>query len=129
MATKWVEYVMDNRSFGEFILSDQVRDVVVEVCNDIADTAADLTPRRKDRGKVPDGVALHDRFKVNRNAGVFRIGRNVRVKVEVYNDARHAAAVEFGHKGGDGARKGRHRMLGRAGAAYGDFKPDEGWLA
>lgn len=107
--------------FGGFILSDQVRDVTEEVAKDIAELAGVLAPRRKDRGNVPDGTAMADRFKVNREAGTIKVSRNVRVKVEVFNEAPSAAPNEFGNK-----HNTRHRMLGRAGAAFGDFKPEGG---
>lgn len=110
----------DHKSFGEFILSEQVRDVTTDVAQDIADLAGQLAPRRK-HGQAPDGTSMADRFEVKREAGTIKVGRNVRVKVEVFNSARSAAPNEFG-----GRRNKRHRMLGRAGATFGDFKPDGG---
>lgn len=114
-------YVPNNRSFGAFILSDQVRDVTEEVARDIAPVAA--------AGVGPGGGeqsrGLHDRvragFKVKRNAGVIKVGRNVRVKVEVENDVAGSALIEHGARGIK-----RDRMLGRAGALFGDFKPEDG---
>lgn len=119
-----IRYVANNRQadgFGGFIRSEQMRDVTAEVAGDIAALAATKAPRRKDRGNVPDGTAMADQFKVNREAGMLKVSGNVRVKVEVYNEARSAAPNEFGSK-----RNKRHRMLGRAGAAFGDFKPEGG---
>lgn len=110
----------DHKSFGRFIRSDQMREVTAEVARDIASKARDLAPRRK-HGDVPEGVAMADRFEVNREAGYIKVAGNIRVKVEVYNSARSAAPNEFG-----GKRNARHRMLGRAGAAFGDFKPRGG---
>lgn len=106
--------------FGGFILSDQVRDATNEVAEDIAVLAKELAPRRKS-GVVPDGTAMADRFKVKRDAGTIKVSGNIRVKVEVYNEAASAAPNEFGNK-----RNHRYRMLGRAGAAFGDFKPEGG---
>lgn len=106
--------------FGGFILSDDVRDVTVEVAKDIAAKARQLAPRRK-HGSTPDGLSMADQFKVNRDAGTIKVAGNIRVRVEVFNSARSAAPNEFG-----GQRNARHRMLGRAGAAFGDFKPDGG---
>lgn len=106
---------------GGLLRSDQIRDVTEEVAHDIAEQARLFSPRRKDRGEVPDGTAMADRFKVKREAGVIRVKGNIRVKVEVYNEAPSAAPNEFG-----GTRNKRHRMLGRAGAMFGDFKPDGG---
>ena len=107
------------KSFREMMRSEQARDVTEEVAKDIADRARDLSPRRKS-GVPPEGVAMADRFKVEREAGQIKVNGALRVKVEVYNEARSAAPNEFG-----GKRNERHRMLGRAGAEFGDFKgPD-----
>jgi hypothetical protein len=116
-----IRYSPDHRSFGEFMVSEQMRDVTAEVCADIADRAKEYAPRRKSRGNVPDGAAMADRFEVKREAGVLKVSGNMRVMCEVFNEAPSAAANEFG-----GKRNKRHRMLGRAGAAFGDFKPDGG---
>lgn len=112
--------------FGGFILSDDVRDVTEEVAKDIAELAGQYAPRRKS-GKAPDGTAMADRFKVNRNAGTIKVSGNRRVKVEVYNESKSAAPNEFGNKDKDGTQHTpRHRMLGRAGAHFGDFKTGKG---
>ena len=113
-----VRYVPSRVGFGAFIRSDQVRDPVVEVAEDIAASAAT---------KVSDGSAggLHDRvrkrFKVKRKAGLLKVAGNLRVKVEVFNDEPGSALVEFGARNIQ-----RDRPLGRAGPGFGDFKPDEG---
>jgi hypothetical protein len=113
------DHSKDN-GFGGFILSDQVRDVTEEVAKDIAALAKQYAPRRK-AGIVPDGTAMADRFKVKKDAGTIKVAGNIRVKVEVFNEAASAAPNEFGNK-----RNKRYRMLGRAGAAFGDFKPEGG---
>lgn len=115
-----VKYVPNHRSFGAFIKSDQMRDVTEEVAQDIAARAADLSPTSK-RGGDQDGRRMKDQFEVVRNAGFIKVSGNLRVLVEVVNGARSAAPNEFGTK-----RTKRHRMLGRAGAEFGDFKPEGG---
>lgn len=115
-----VVYRPDHVSFGEFMRSEQMRKVTVHVAKDIAGRARDYAPRRK-TGIPPDGTAMADRFKVNDEAGFLKVSGNVRVKVEVFNEAPSAAPNEFGSQ-----RNQRHRMLGRAGADFGDFKPDGG---
>lgn len=118
-----VKYVPDNSmatGMGGFLRSEQMRDVTVEAAQDIAKLAGEYAPRRK-AGVVPDGTAMADRFRVNREAGLLKVSGNLRVKVEVYNEAASAAPNEFGNK-----RNKRHRMLGRAGAAIGEFKPTGG---
>ena len=95
--------------------------IPTEAAKDIALMAASLVVR-------PPGAqttrGLHERvragFKVKRNAGIMRVAGNFRVKVEVYNNE-EAALIEFGGRGLQ-----RQRPLGRAGAAFGDFKPEGG---
>lgn len=115
-----VRYVPNHRSFAKFIKSDQVRDPTAEVAEDIAALAKELSPTST-RGGDQEGRRMKDRFKVVKAAGFMKVSGNIRVKVEIVNDARSAAPNEFGTK-----RNKAHRMLGRAGAAFGDFKPDGG---
>lgn len=110
------KYVPNNRSFGAFIRSDQVRDAVVEVAKEIAALAKELSPKSDAPGKH-----MANSFTVQKNAGLIKVSGNLRVRVLVNNNDRAAALNEFGTK-----RNKRVRMLGRAGAAFGDFKPDGG---
>lgn len=125
-----VRYVPNHPSFGAFMRSDQMRDVTTEVAKDIATlAAANVTERQRDVSdhRVDDraSTGLHERvragFKVKRQAGLLKVAGNLRVKVEVVNDVEGAALLEFGARG-----LPRQRMLGRAGAAFGDFKPEGG---
>lgn len=120
MAARHARYVRNKKEFGEFMRSEQMREVTNEVAQDIAAMAAANTPRSK-RKRNKRSPHLADNFKVKRNAGLIKVSRSRRVLVEVYNPSRHAGAVEFGHRG----KRGR-RMLGKAGAAHGDFKPKGG---
>lgn len=112
-----VWYVPNHRSFGAFMRSEQMRDVTEEVAKDIAHVAAELSP--------VDTGDLASSFKVKREAGLMKVGGNLRVKVLVENNSDHAAANEFGI--GRLGPRGR-RMLLRAGARFGDTKlgPEEG---
>lgn len=125
-----IRYVPDRKSFRAFMLSEQMRDVTTEVANDIAKMAGQLAPGGGDDTYESDNdIPLSKNFKVQREAGIHVIvtrgHTNPRVKVVVYNDLRHAAAVEFG-QGKHGSKKGARRMLGRAGAMFGDFAPRGG---
>lgn len=119
-----VMYVPNHRSFGAFMRSDQMRDVTEDVANDIALAAAALTPTKKG-GRIRERTGLHARvkggFRVKRDAGLMKVGGNLRVKVTVINSEPGAPLVEFGGRG-----LARRRMLGRAGAKFGDFKPEGG---
>lgn len=115
-----VRYVPNHRSFGAFLRSEQMRDVTEDVASDIASTAKALSPESS-RGGDQEGRRMKDQFKVEREAGLMKVSGNFRVMVIVSNNARSAAPNEFGTK-----RNKRHRMLGRAGALFGDFKPDGG---
>jgi len=117
-------YVPNHPSFGAFIRSDQVRDPVAEVAQDIAALAG--TNVRDQSGKeISRSRGLHDRvragFKVKRNGGLIKVAGNLRVRVLVENNVDGSALLEFGARG-----LPRQRMLGRAGAEFGDFKPEGG---
>lgn len=115
-----VWYKPNHRSFGAFIRSEQMRDVTEEVAVDIAKLAKELSPVSQ-RGGTQDGLRMRDQFRVLRESGFIKVSGNVRVVVEIVNTARSAAPNEFGT-----SKNRRHRMLGRAGAAFGDFKPEGG---
>lgn len=112
-----VWYVPDHESFGHFILSEQIRKPVKEVCHLIAIRAGELAPRS---AVDDDGEHMADKFEVESD-GVMTVAENPRVRELVTNGDPASVANEFG-----GRRNKRHRMLGRAGAAFGDFKPDGG---
>ena len=120
MGRRRVVYVPNHPSFGAFIKSDQVRDPTAEVAEDIAATAKNLSPESS-RGGDQEGRRMKDQFKVVKQAGFMKVSGNIRIKVEVVNNARSAAPNEFGTR-----KNKRHRMLGRAGALFGDFKPEGG---
>ena len=115
------KYVPNHRSFGAFMRSDQMRDVTEDVAKDIAKTAGGNV---KDEPGAEEHTGLHAKvragFKTKRNAGLMKVGGNFRVKVTV-TGAEGSALLEFGARGLQ-----RQRMLGRAGAKYGDFKPEDG---
>lgn len=112
-----VWYKPNHRSFGAFMKSEQMRGVTVEVAEDIALLARQYTPT----GDSEDGH-LRDNFQVKREAGLLKVGGNLRVKVEVFNDSEYAAAVEFGLSRSNRIGTGGRRMLLRAGAQFGDVK-------
>jgi hypothetical protein len=116
----------DHKSFGKFILSDQVRDPVHEIAEAIMLTAKANTPRAPEhrRGRrvfrnsgVGPPPHMQDLYRVERNAGTIKVDKAFRVKVEVHNDDPESALVEFG----SAYNVARH-MLARAGAAFGDYK-------
>lgn len=119
-----VMYKPNHSSFGAFIRSDQMRKVTVRVAMDIARAAQAMTPSEK--AGAEEHTGLHQRVKdgfrvvqvpVPKN---LKVGGNLRVRVEVINVAEEAPLVEFGTFGIP-----RQRMLGRAGAQFGDFHGDE----
>ena len=115
-----VVYRPDHKGIGEFLMSEQLRDATEDVAGDIAKLAGAFSPHRKGAPAGGDRVPLSESFKVKREAGSIKVHRARRVKVEVYSEAPSAAANEFG-----GRRNKRHRMLGRAGSAFGDWKGKE----
>lgn len=116
---KHAVYKANHRSFGAFMRSEQMRQATADVAADVAALAGRLAPRGNDT--EDGGEHMADMFEVEREAGLLKVGGNLRVAVRVVNRSDHAAVNEFG-----GKRNKRHRMLGRAGATYGDFKPEGG---
>lgn len=117
------KYVPNHSSFGRFIKSDQVRDPTEAVARDIATLAGSSVTG----GGGEHSRGLHARvragFKVKRNAGLMKVSGNLRVRVDVVNNQEGSALIEFGARNLE-----RQRMLGKAGAAFGDFKPEGGPL-
>lgn len=108
----------DRRSFQEFILSDQIRDPVTLVAQEIMAEAKANTPRSKGSGGGDGHVQA--KYVVAKRAGTLVVGDSfpyARVKVEVRNHHPRSAMLEFGNR-----NRKRVRMLGRAGAKFGDFK-------
>lgn len=117
MGRRAVVFRPDHKSFGEFLLSEGLRSTVAEVCQqEIVPIAKRNTPRSSG-----PGPHMQDQYSVKREGGTMKVDRAFRVVVIVENDSDHAAAVEFGNN-----ITKRHRPLGRAGAAVGDFKPEGG---
>lgn len=116
-------YVPNHRSFGAFMISDQMRDVTAEAARDMTTAMRAASPSASPGAKEHTG--LHARVKagyvMNRNAGTFRIKGNVRVLVEIVNEAPGAALVEFG-----GRNIRRRRTMGRVGARFGDWHGSKG---
>lgn len=112
-------YVPDNKSFGEFMLSHQVRQPAVEAAKDIMAIAIATSPYDATRDDREDHFVDH--FGVNEESPPVVINKNPRVGAEVYNDSDHAPAVEFGN-----ARVRGHRTLRRAGAKIGELRGEPG---
>lgn len=108
----------DHRSFGKFILTEEARKPALEVAAKVAALAAKTAPRSK---RVRPGKTGHmaDKFKVGKDEYTAKNG-NTRAGAVVSNDDPAAAPNEFG-----GPRNKKHRMLGRAGAAFGEFRGAE----
>ena len=108
-------YKPDNKSFGRFILSEQMRDVTAEVARDIAALATTSAPPPS---SDTDPEAIGATYTVNREAGVIVVAGNPRVKVTVTGRGAAALRAEFAFKATDK----RHRTLAVAGGQFGDWK-------
>lgn len=117
-----VRYVPNHRSFGAFIRSDQMRDATADAAQDIAALATAMAPS-SDGGEDSEGFRsrVKSGYRVQRAGGFLRVGGNYRVRVLVTNDVEGSALLEFGARG-----LKRYRVLGRAGAKIGTFKPEGG---
>lgn len=128
-------YVMDNKSFGAMMVSEQCRNALNAYSTAIKEQARANTNRstpqstRKRRSKKPrrSGPSLADSYEVVRGPNVTLIvdGRpSPRISNRVVNRLRHAAAHEFGVGGwqaGNGSRD-----LRRAGQSFGDLAGERG---
>lgn len=112
---KRVWYKPNHRSFGAFMKSDQMRDVTEEVARDIAVVATASVPAPSEETPAD---ATDATYEVKRNAGLIKVGGNLRVKVVIEGRGRGAERAEFG---GRGAK--RYRTLAEAGSRFGDWKP------
>lgn len=111
-----VWYKPNNRSFGLFIKSEQMRDVTYEVARDVAIVATASFPAPS--GDTPAAAATPPTYEVKREAGFVKVGRNVRVRVIVEAQGEAAMRAEFGHRGAK-----RYRTLAEAASRFGDWKP------
>lgn len=115
-------YRMNNKSFGEFIMSPQAMKPTMQVAKAVKKRAEIIAPRSGDGERIP----YADQFdlRVRPEGLVAGKYRNRRVVVELINRAGHAPSVEFGNwidGEGGGRRRGRgHRTMLRAGTMYGD---------
>lgn len=109
---RYVWYSPDHKEFGQFIRSDQMRDVTAEVAEDMAARMRAEAPRS--RGPGPH---MADQFKVKKAAGFGKVSGNVRVKVEIFNSDIAAAANEYGLR-----NTPRRRTMARVAGKFGDFK-------
>ncbi len=116
MARQRVWFKADYREFREFMLSEQMRDVTTDVAKDIKALAKARTP-------LGDGENGHmrDKYDVEREGGIIKVNQAFRVMVHIENSDPESALVEFGSKHNE-----RTRMLGSAGAFFGDFKHGKG---
>lgn len=105
----------DYKAFAEFATSDQILEPVHQAAHDVRELAAADAP--KQTGALAEG------YKVDAGAGILKIGKFVRVIVNVVNENPAAAPNEFG-----GKRNNANHTLGKAGAMIGDFRgslPDD----
>lgn len=116
-----VRYVANNRSFGAFIRSDQMRDVTVKVARAAARaaTAAAPPPSANTLADDPEASAATYEVVERPSRAFIKVAGNIRVKVEIVGKGRDAERAEFGHSSGDV----RFRNLARTGSRFGDWHP------
>lgn len=116
-----VKYVPDHKSFGAWIMSEEMRNLVTPVAVEIAAEATATAPEPSEDTR-PE-AASKAVYTVDREAGSTVIGGNARVVLRVSGDGEPAQRAEFAYsEGGD-----RYFNLRRAAARYGNWKPrDDG---
>jgi len=102
------KYKPDNKSFGQYMMSDEARQAPIAVAKQIVEDLK-ITVKRSSR----PGEHLADSYRVNEASEPVTFDGNPRVGAEVYSDHRGAVPEEFG-----GLRNKKRRWLGKAGAKY-----------
>lgn len=122
MVANWkvtAKYVPDNKSFGAFMVSKDVKKVAVQAAEDIATLAAVAAPRSSNTN--PSHRHFADDFKVDAEAADVSLAGNPRATANVYNNNDHALQAEFGT-----SKQRGHRTLGQVGAAVGEMRGQPG---
>lgn len=102
-------------TFGEFMVSPQVRHPVTLAAVDIMNLARTLSPRSKRQRTDDDGPAYRDGFRLHSKGLQTQVGkrRAPRVMVQISNVSQHAVPVEFGSgPPAEGASSGQERPQG-----------------
>jgi hypothetical protein len=112
-----VRYVPDHKSFGAWIMSEEMRDLVAPVAVKIAVTATATAPEPSSDTR-PE--AAHKAvYTTDKHAGSTIVGGNARVVLRVEGDGEAAQRAEFGYEEGG---EERFYNLRRAAARYGNWK-------
>ena len=121
-------YEASNPGMKAIRLSPELSKAAMQAGTDVVLVALTLSPESRPGEKgAGDGTSYREHFEVS--PIVVDIGRGPRQSARVENDADYAAQVEFGIGPGwkgdrpQGGNPGRpQRVLGRAGAAVGEYK-------
>lgn len=123
-------YVEDHASFGQMMVSEQLRpalDFWTTVMRNRAKLNTEQSGSSVEQGGKHGGVSLADAYEAQHGPVVTLVVQgkpSPRISNRVVNPLRHAAAREFG---AGGWRKGRGtRDLRRAGEAFGDLAGEAG---
>lgn len=127
-------YKMDHKSFGQMMVSEQLRKPLAAVSNLIKIHAAANTLQsgykstsKRRRGVPPPGSRLHENYEVEVGPIVILVVQgkaSPRISQRVVNRKRSAARREFGPQGEN--HTGGTRDLRRAGERYGDLAGEPG---
>lgn len=92
-------YTEDHKSFGAFIKSEQAMKPVRQVSWAMKAAMMAKAPYDEKRDVNEDGPHYRDSFDVERGKGLVTVSKrypNPRPFMQITNDSRHAAALEFG---------------------------------
>jgi hypothetical protein len=112
-----VKYVPDHKSFGAWIMSEEMRSMVEPIAIEIALQATATAPEPSEDTR-PE-AAMKAVYTVDREGGSKVVGGNARVVVKVTGDGEPAERAEFSYNE-DGTRR---YNLRRAAADFGSWKP------
>lgn len=114
-----VKYVPDHKSFGAWIMSEEMRSMVMPIAVEIAVQATATAPAPSEDTR-PE-AAMKAVYTAQREGGSKMVGGNMRIVVKVEGDGEPAERAEFSYDE-DGSRRFNLR---RAASRFGSWKPGE----
>lgn len=116
-----VKYVPDHKSFGAWIMSEEMRDLVMPIATEMAVDATVTAPLPGPETLESRPDAKKPTYSVERQGGAKEVGGNMRIVVRVEGEGPDAERAEFGFVSPDQ----RRLHLRDVAKDYGSWKPGE----
>lgn len=116
-----VKYVPDHQSFGRWIMSEEMRSLVMPIAEQMAADATATAPVPGPSTLESHPNARKPNYSAKREGGAKEVGGNMRVVLRVEGEGPDAQRAEFGFIATDQ----RQFHLRDVASDYGDWKPGE----